>query len=156
MGNFMEKYKLLVSSCLLGEDVKYNGGNNLLSKVSLEKLKNKFELFSFCPEVAGGLPIPRIPCEITCENPLKIINKNNIDKTENFIMGANKTLGLCKKEDIKLALLKENSPSCSNTFIYDGTFSSTKIEGFGATVKLLIDNKIIIFNENQIEELLNL
>jgi uncharacterized protein YbbK (DUF523 family) len=117
-------------------------------------LKSKYELFSFCPEVEGGLSIPRVPCEIISQNPLKIINKNSEDQTENFINGANKTLDLCKKENINIALLKANSPSCSNKLIYDGTFSAKKINGFGITAKLLLQNNIHIFNENEIDNLL--
>ncbi len=149
----MSKQKLLISSCLLGNNVKYDGTNNCMDTNYLEKLKDKYEVFSFCPEVEGGLPTPRIPCEIISVSPLKIINKMGEDKTMNFQIGADKTLELCKKENIKLAFLKANSPSCSNKFIYDGTFSSKKIDGFGATAKLLIENGIDCFNENEIEEL---
>ena len=154
MGNFKElnmKEKLLISSCLLGENVKYDGTNNSLDKLIIEKLKEKYELFSFCPEVAGGLPTPRIACELISEIPLKIINKNNEDKTIEFINGANKTLELCKKEGIKIALLKANSPSCSNNFIYDGTFTSTKIESLGVTTKQLANNNITVYNETEIK-----
>ena len=153
MGNFMEKEKLLISSCLLGENVKYDGTNNVLSKEILKKLNEKYELFSFCPEVAGGLPTPRIPCEIISQNPLKIVNKNNEDKTVNFIDGANKTLDLCIKNNIKIALLKSNSPSCSNHFIYDGTFSSSKIKSNGVTTNQLLLNNILTYNEIEIKEL---
>ena len=149
----MKKEKLLISSCLLGENVKYDGSNNGLSKDIIDRLKEKYELFSFCPEVAGGLPTPRIPCEIISQNPLKIINKNNEDKTKEFISGANKTLDLCKKEGIKVALLKANSPSCSNLFIYDGTFNSIKIKEKGVTTNLLNNNDITVYNETQIKSL---
>ncbi|MEA3553119.1 MAG: DUF523 domain-containing protein [Campylobacterota bacterium] len=149
----MGKEKLLISSCFLGENVKYDGSNNCLSKDILDKLKEKYELFSFCPEVEGGLPTPRIPCEIISQKPLKIINKNGEDKTIEFIDGANKTLELCKKESIKIALLKANSPSCSNSFIYDGTFKSIKIKENGVTTKQLKDNNINVYNETEIKSL---
>ena len=139
----------------MGQNVKYDGTNNCLDKYILEKLKAKYELISFCPEVEGGLPTPRIPCEIISQNPIKVINKLGVDKTINFINGANKTLELCKKEDIKIALLKANSPSCSNQFVYNGTFNSEKVEGFGVTVNLLIENNIEVFNENEIGKLID-
>lgn len=151
----MGKEKLLISSCLLGENVKYDGSNNGLPKDILDKLKEKYELFSFCPEVAGGLPTPRIPCEIISQNPFKIINKIGENKTINFINGADKTLLLCKKYCIKVALLKANSPSCSSAFIYDGSFNSVKVKGYGLTTKLLIKNDIKVFSENKIEYLLD-
>lgn len=150
----MKKEKLLISSCLLGELVKYNGSHNKLEDNILDKLNRNFILYPFCPEVEGGLSVPRIPCEITNNNPLKIINKNGKDKTKEFIKGAELTLRLCKKEKIKTALLKANSPSCSNQLIYDGTFSSSKIKGFGVTAKLLYDNNITVINEYQINKLL--
>ncbi|MEA2018394.1 MAG: DUF523 domain-containing protein [Campylobacterota bacterium] len=150
----MWKEKLLISSCLIGENVKYDGLNNCLDENILDKLKEKYHLINFCPEVEGGLPTPRIPCEIISLKPLKIINKIDEDKTINFINGANKTLQLCKKENIKIALLKANSPSCSNKFIYNGKFNSTKVNGFGVTAKLLIENNIKVIDENEIEKLL--
>merc|ERR1711916_191871 len=129
-----EKQKLLISSCLLGELVKYNGSHNLVDEVNLNKLQSSFEIFSICPEVSGGLPAPRPPCELIDG---KVLGDNGIDFTKEFIDGANITLELCKKEGINLALLKQNSPSCSNDYIYDGTFSHTKILGQGVTAKLL-------------------
>ncbi len=149
------KTKVLISSCLLGCNVKYDGKNNCIDEKIIDKLKNKFELFSFCPEVEGGLPIPRIACEIITQNPLKIVNKIKDDKTNNFILGASKTLELCQKEEIKLAILKSNSPSCSNEYIYDGSFTGVKIKGFGVTTKLLVDNNIEVINETEINKLFN-
>ena len=149
------KQKLLISSCLLGKNVKYDGSNNCLAKVTLDRLKEKYETFSFCPEVEGGLPTPRIPCEVVSQNPLKIINKIGENKTLNFLNGANKTLELCQKNNINIALLKANSPSCSNRFIYDGTFNDKKIDGLGITTQRLIENGIEVYNENEIKKLLN-
>jgi len=143
----MKKQKILISACLLGCKVKYNGQDNKLDNLFIDKLKSRYEIFSFCPEVEGGLPTPRIPCEITKDRKLKVISKENIDKTKEFISGADKTLILCKKENIKLALLKANSPSCSSEFIYDGTFSNTKIKGDGVTTKLLKQNGINVVDE---------
>ena len=149
----MDKKKLLVSSCLLGENVKYNGKNNLMAKDDIIKLQDSFELVSFCPEVAGGLPIPRIPCEICSYDPIKVINKNQEDKTRNFTQGASLALELCKQKNIKIAILKSNSPSCSNEYVYDGSFSGNKIKHDGVTTKLLKTNNITVINENQIDKL---
>ena len=145
--------KILISSCLIGEKVKYNGKDNLLENSVLELLMKNYQLIPFCPEVEGGLPIPRVPCEIISTNPIKIINKIGEDKTAHFLKGAEKTLQLCKKEKIKIAILKANSPSCSNNKIYDGTFSSNKTDGLGVTAKLLKQNNIKIINEDEISTL---
>jgi len=151
----MKKEKLMVSSCLLGELVKYNGGHNLIDEDLLIQLEQKYELFPFCPEVEAGMDIPRVPCEIISTDPIQVVNKNYKDKTQFFLLGANKALDLCKKENIKKALLKANSPSCSSETIYDGTFSGITIFGFGVTTNLLKKCGITIFDETRIDELLN-
>ena len=140
---------LLISSCLLGNNVKYNGKNNYIKEVEL--LKNKYNLIVVCPEVMGGLPIPRIPSEILND---KVINKEGIDVTSNFIKGKDEAIKLVKKYNIKKALLKEGSPSCGSKYIYDGTFSGNKIEGLGITTKALKELGLDIYNEKEIEKLL--
>lgn len=140
--------KLIVSACLLGKNCKYNGKNNYVDKIEL--LKNKFEIILICPEVFGGLGIPRLKSEI---NNDIVINEKGLDVTKYFVLGANKALELAK--EAKYALLKDGSPSCGSSMIYDGTFTKTKIKGMGITAKLLNDNSIIIFNENEIEKLLD-
>ncbi len=146
------KEKLLISSCLIGENVKYNGKNNAIDLTTLEK---KYTLIPFCPEVEGGLPTPRPPSEIVSQNPLKLLNNKGKDVTKFFITGAKKCLELAKKEGIKKALLKSNSPSCSNDKVYDGTFSGRLVKGLGVTAKLLKDEGIEVFNEEEIEKLLS-
>ena len=156
--------KILVSSCLLGEDVKYDGTNSSIAsnpKVSFS-LKELFmdilcdnEIYSFCPEVAGGLGVPRIPAEIVKKDkPFILQNQNGEDVTINFLLGAKKALDLCKEENIKVALMKANSPSCGNIKTYDGTFTDNLIENPGLTAKLLKENGIEVFNENELKELL--
>lgn len=140
--------KLIVSACLLGENCKYNGKNNYVDKIEL--LKDKFEIIPICPEVFGGLGIPRLKSEI---NNDKVINEKGLDVTKYFTLGATKALELAK--DAKYALLKDGSPSCGSSYIYDGTFSSNRINGMGITTRLLKDNSIIVFNENEIEKLLD-
>ncbi len=139
------KEKVLISACLIGENVKYNGKNNLLSNI--EELKKRFELIPFCPEVEGGLSTPRPPSEIISQDPVKIINKCGKDVTKFFINGAQKTLETCLKFDIKKAILKSNSPSCGKDFVYDGTFSNNLINAEGVTARLLRKNNIRLFTE---------
>ncbi|MGB6329325.1 MAG: DUF523 domain-containing protein [Halarcobacter sp.] len=155
--------RILISSCLLGEDVKYDGSNNSIAygnsytfnqKETFMDILCENEIYSFCPEVSGGLGIPRVPCEITSTTkPFIVKNKDGEDVTINFLVGARNALELCQTENISVALLKANSPSCGNNSIYDGTFSSTLIEGQGLTAKLLSENGIKIFNEKEILEL---
>ena len=154
--------KILVSSCLLGEDVKYDGTNSSIASNPKDSLKELFmdilcdnEIYSFCPEVAGGLGVPRIPAEIVKKDkPFIVQNQNGEDVTINFLLGAKKALDLCKEENIKVALMKANSPSCGNIKTYDGTFTKNLIEASGLTAKLLKENGIEVFNENELKELL--
>jgi len=141
--------KIAVSSCLLGIKCKYNGLSNHNEEIL--KLKEKYELVAICPEVLGGLPIPRIPSEIVNN---KVINQQGIDVTNNYVDGANKALQILKKNNIKIAILKAKSPSCGKGQIYDGTFSHTLIEGNGVTTKLFIDNDILVLNENNFKNYL--
>jgi uncharacterized protein YbbK (DUF523 family) len=150
----LDKQKLLISSCFLGNLVKYNGSHNALDDYILNKLKEKYDLFPVCPEVDGGLPTPRVPCEIVSNNPIKVVNKDGSDKTTEFFKGANIALELCKKYNITLALMKANSPSCSNDKINDGSFTKTRIEGLGVAAKLLIGNGVVIYNEEEVEKLI--
>jgi len=154
---------ILVSSCLLGEDVRYDGDNSALAYNTSSSFRQK-ELFmdiicenniySFCPEVSGGLPTPREAAEIiSAQKPFNIKTQSGENVTINFLLGAKNTLDLCVEHKIKVALLKSKSPSCGKGLIYDGTFSDNLVEGNGITTKLLEQNGIKVFNENQIDEL---
>lgn len=141
--------KIIVSSCLLGNNTKYNGKNNYISDIEL--LKDIYEIIPICPEVMGGLSIPRIPSEVRGN---MVIDKEGNDVTKYYILGMNKTLDIVNKYNIKIAILKDGSPSCGNSLIYDGTFSGNKINGFGVTAKELSKLGVRIYNENNFKELL--
>ena|SRR5699024_11198120 len=140
--------KILISSCLLGFNTKYNGKNNL--NKDLEKLKDKYEIIIFCPEQAGGLTTPRLPSEIQKDG--RVLLKDSTDVTKNFIKGAEETVRLVEMMDIKYAILKAKSPSCGCGKIYDGTFSGNLIDGDGFTVRELKKLGVKIFNENNFQE----
>ena len=136
---------ILVSACLLGENCKYNGGNNDNLYVKLY-LKDR-EYIAFCPEIAGGLGSPRLPCEI-CRG--QVLNSDGVDLTEEFLDGAEQALELCQEVGVELAILKEGSPSCGVNWIYDGSFEHVRIPGKGITAKLLSDNGINCISEEEI------
>ncbi|VYU09477.1 DUF523 domain-containing protein [Clostridium tertium] len=143
----------LISSCLCGVNCKYNGGNNLNSEC-LELVKEGKAIL-VCPEQLGGLNTPRIPAEIIgkAEDILqgnsnsKIITKDKIDVTSEFLKGAQETLKIANLYNIKKAILKEGSPSCGVKYVYDGTFSSNKISGMGLTAKVLRENGIEVIGD---------
>lgn len=131
--------EILVSSCLLGENCNYKGGNNKSSL--LEKLENSVLYIKICPEVMGGLETPRVPAEIKNN---RVINKENTDVTEEFNKGAYLALEKALANNCSLALMKGKSPSCGYGKIYSGDFTGKLVEGDGVTAKLLIKNKIDI------------
>lgn len=139
--------KVIVSACLLGDNVKYNGENNYQEE--LVSFLKDYEVIKICPEVMGGLKIPRSSAEIRNE---KVITYDNQDVTNEFSKGALKVLELAKRENVKVAILKKNSPSCGMGNIYDGTFSHKLIKGDGVTSKLLKNNGITILNEENYKE----
>lgn len=153
--------KLLVSACLLGCKVRYNAGSLSLNSNEFKWLQDNLQLYSFCPEVSGGLPTPRAPAEIkkgTGRDVLignaKVIDQDNNDYTEAFIKGAYLALNRCQSEHIRYALLAESSPSCGSTNLYDGSFSGTKISGEGVTSALLKEHGIAVFSQHTIHLLI--
>ena len=145
---WLEKLNILISSCLLSNWVRYDGKCKIYD---ISKLEN-YNLIVCCPEVDGGLPVPRPPSEI--QNS-KVINSRGMDVSKEFEKGAQIALNLVKKHDIKVAILKSKSPSCSNRFIYDGSFSGTLKKGKGWTVKLLERHGVKVFDEYEIADALN-
>lgn len=137
------KEKILVSSCLLGLNCKYNGGNNYSKEID-EYLKD-YEVIPICPEIMGGLPTPRIASERLGD---KVITKDGKDVTEQYKKGAEECLYLAQKYDVKKALLKLRSPSCGIGKIYDGTFTHTLVDGNGVAAELLKKNGIEIITIN--------
>lgn len=139
--------KYAISKCLCGYNCKYNGGNNLNNK--LKDLENNNEVITICPEIFGGLPIPRIPFELING---KAINKEGLDITKEVLEGCNKALKLILDNNIDLVILKENSPTCGVNYIYDGTFSHTLIKGCGLLTKMLKDNNIKVISDVDFNE----
>ena len=151
--------KVLVSACLVGERVRYDGAKVACDSKILKSWKHNGMIVPFCPEVAGNLPVPRPAAEIINGTGADVLEKNtavfNIkgkDVTENFIRGAEKALALARKMQISLAILKDRSPSCGKTCIYEGSFSKLRRPGNGVTTALLEKNGISVFSENEIEE----
>ena len=137
----------LVSACLLGVNCNFEGKNWLNAEIQAEFQKGT--LFPVCPEVLGGLGIPRVPAEIVggdggdvLDGKAKVINMHGIDVTEQFVKGALTTLSIAKSVGASEALLIEKSPSCGCSEIFDGTFQSKFKAGNGVTSALLKRNGI--------------
>lgn len=153
---FVERYalgkkpKIVVSACLLGENCKYNGGNNKNDDVI--KLKEQFDVVAVCPECFGGLKIPRLPNEIIDG---RAISKDGKDFTAEYVKGARKTIYVAEECGAQYAVMKERSPSCGKGVIYDGTFSGALTNGNGIAADLLIKSGIAVFGESEIHKLLD-
>lgn len=145
---------ILISACLAGENVKYSGGNNAVPLLCQWIEKHRDNVLLVCPEVMGGLPVPRLPAEIQRHgmNPkgCRVVNKVGEDVTAQFRLGAEKVLALVKEHHITAAVLKESSPSCGSTTVYNGTFSGIKIPGSGVTASLLMENGVKVISEKDV------
>ena len=153
--------KIIVSACLLGNKVRYNGKDLLQETELFQALEQQHELIPLCPEVAGGLPTPRPPAEVEFGDSAKVFEANGKviattgeDVTSEFVSGAEQALALCKEHNIRFAVLTESSPSCGRNKVYDGSFSGNKIEGMGLTAYLLEKNGIRVFSQFEVEDLL--
>ena len=145
-----KKIKVLISACLLGDNVKYSGGNNLTPELVTLLEKYNVDIIKVCPECFGGLPIPRVPSEIKGN---KVFSNDGRDITEEFLDGAEKTYEVANREHADFAILKERSPSCGSSYIYDGSFSGKVIEGQGFTARKLNEENIIVFSEENLKEI---
>lgn len=140
---------LIVSACLLGTACRYDGTSK--PAAGIIKLKDKYNLIPVCPEIMGGLPTPRTPCEI--KNGC-VFSRDGFDRTAQYLKGADEVLRLARFFGCEAALLKERSPACGSGKIYDGSFSGTLTDGDGICAALLKKHGITVYGESRIDELL--
>ena len=140
--------KIAVSACLLGENCKYSGGNNKNDKV-LDFIKGK-GVIPVCPEVAGGLPTPRVPVELVDG---VAINREGVNVDKEFHLGVERMLKKLSGEDIDLVILQPRSPSCGIKQIYDGTFTGTLKPGQGMFAKALMEKGYKVVELDELDNL---
>jgi uncharacterized protein YbbK (DUF523 family) len=150
--------KILVSRCLLGHRVRYDGGASGPFD-QLQQWIAEGRVVALCPEVAGGLPTPRAAAEIpggqgaqVLDGHARVITTEGEDVSAEFLSGAQQALALVQQHAIRIAVLKANSPSCGNLLTYDGTFSGVKVSGEGVTAALLTRHGVQVFSELQLAE----
>lgn len=151
---------ILVSGCLAGLKVRYNGTDCLDERI--HRLIAEKKAMTICPEVMGGLSTPRDPAEIiggngddVLDGKAKVISISGEDVTEAFLKGAYSALQKAQEVGATTVVLKENSPSCGSSMIYNGTFSGQKMDGVGVTTALLRRNKIAVISENGLAQFLD-
>lgn len=162
--------RLLISACLIGQPVRYDGDTNSDTVMHLENYLQRWQaegrLVPVCPESLGGLPTPRPAAEIISTDNINsggdgVLNGFNqvqtldqSDVSEAFIRGAQATLAIAQRENIHGALLASRSPSCGKNLIYDGSFKRQSIQGHGVTVALLLRHDIQCFNPEDADALI--
>ena len=151
---------VLISSCLLGDPVRYNGQSAKIDSRIIERWMAEGRVVSMCPEMRGGLMVPRRPAEIigaggfaVIDGFAAVLDDQGVEISRQLIAGAYYVLQLAKSRDIHVAVLKDGSPSCGRTYIHNGQFRGLKKRGeVGVTAALLQRNGISVFSEHQIVE----
>ncbi len=138
---------ILVSACLLGENCKYNGGNNRNERVL--RYVAGHEIIPVCPEMLGGLPSPRKPVEWRDGHA---VTRDGDDWTAEFRLGVARAMALIGDRPIDLAILQSRSPTCGVKQVYDGTFTGRKIPGQGALAKALAERGIPLIDAEDVPE----
>jgi uncharacterized protein YbbK (DUF523 family) len=144
--------KIVVSACLLGAPVRPDGSDRKSNDAILQRWLEEGRVVSACPEMLGGLGTPRLPAEIRPEgDQRRVITTGGHDVTSAFETGAATVRDLAQADGIRIAILKDGSPSCGSSFIYDGTFSKARIAGEGITAAMLRKSGLMVFSENELE-----
>lgn len=143
---------IVISACLVGEQVRYDGNHKL--DLFYKNLIDNKKAISVCPEILGGLQVPREPAEIiggdgydVWNEQTKVVTVSGQDVTHQFKEGAKRALSIIKDLDAQTVILKSDSPSCGSTVIYDGTFTGNKKEGVGVTTALFKLNNVDVYDE---------
>lgn len=152
---------LLISSCLLGRPVRYDGQGKAQPDAMLARLREVFELVPACPELLGGLPVPRPPAEIVGGSGPQVLagvavvrERSGGDVSAAFVSGAQQALALARERGCRHALLKAFSPSCGNRAHYDGSFTGAHRAGQGVAAALLAEAGLMVWNEDEVDALL--
>ena len=150
--------KILVSACLLGEAVRYDGAAHG-PFAQLQAWQAEGRVLALCPEMAGGLPTPRPPAEILGGQGRAVLAGQQVvrdchgrDVSDAFRAGAARALALVREQGIGMAVLKARSPSCGNRQTYSGEFSGRLVEGAGVTAVALQAAGVVVFNEYELEQ----
>lgn len=157
----MTKPALLISACLLGQPVRYDGASKGMHADWQQQLAARYTLLPFCPECAGGLPTPRPAAEIhgghgshVLAGQATVRTASGDDVSAAFVRGARLALALAQQHGCTLAVLKANSPSCGNLHVYSGQFDGQLQAGAGVCAALLQQHGITVYNETELAQLL--
>ncbi len=152
--------RILVSACLLGAPVRYDGTGKPLAHPRLARWQAEGRLVPVCPEMLGGLATPRPAAEIAggdgdavLSGHARIRTRDGHDVTAAFLSGAEAARALAAAHGCRFALLMQRSPSCGSRTIHDGSFSGALIPGRGASAAVLARAGVAVFGSDEIEAL---
>lgn len=153
--------RILISACLLGSPVRYDGRAKTLAGEHLDRWRAEGRLVPLCPETAAGLPVPRPPAEIApgdtaalvLAGPGRVLTDTGEDVTALFRRGAELTLAFALARGCRFALLTDGSPSCGSRFVHAGTFDGSRRAGRGVVTELLESHGIRVFAPARIKDL---
>ena len=141
--------KILVSQCLYGDKpVRYDGKTKEERDPRFIRWKEENRLIPVCPEVDGGLPVPRTDAQRIGD---QVITRDGRDVTKEYRRGAEIALERALQEEVLCAVLKEKSPSCGSNKVYDGTFEGNLIDGQGITVQMLREAGVRVYSEEELD-----
>ncbi len=153
--------KILISACLLGRPVRYDGKGKPLHHPAIARWQAEGRIVGYCPEQAGGLPTPRPPAEIAggmggedvTEGRARVVENTGRDVSVAFVEGGRKAVEFARANGCAFALLIDGSPSCGSGFIYDGSFSGIRHPGLGVTAALMRRAGIAVYSDREIDAL---
>lgn len=158
ISGFLEKSlgkRVLVSACLVGWKCRYNAVDCYSPILFSYAEEYRWSLVPVCPEVLGGLDIPRLPAIISggsaidvWEGRATIMNSALKNVTKFFLDGAKKALAVAERTRCGFAVLKERSPSCGVNAITN--MMGTIRKGQGITSQLLLTNGIKIISDEEL------
>jgi uncharacterized protein YbbK (DUF523 family) len=153
--------KILVSACLMGHAVRYDGRSKPLLHPAIDRWREEERLVTICPEMSAGMVVPRPPAEIAVgatgvdvlAGTARVMEISGGDVTDGFLRAAENALALARETGCRYALLIDGSPSCGSGFIYDGTFSGNRHPGGGVTAAVLKRAGIEVYSDREIDRL---
>jgi len=138
----MEKIKIGISSCLLGNNVRYDGQHKL-DHFLADTLSLWCEYVPVCPEVECGLPIPRESMRLvgTVEDPRLVTGRTKTDHTERMMNWAGARLEALAGEDLVAFIFKTKSPSSGmrGVKVYNEAGQSISYSGQGLFARAFIN-----------------
>ncbi len=145
----------------MGFKVRYNSSEKQAVEATLARWQQEGRLVIHCPELAAGLPVPRLSAEISggtgmdvMRNAARITESDGTDVTGHYQLAAWLALRAAQEAGCRAALLTDGSPTCGSRAIYDGSFNGQRQPGMGVAAALLTEHGIKVFSEQELPALI--